>query len=132
MKFLKICFNTRKSYFHIQSIVNINIVFKLHDWLKSPNEQEIQSNVSLFKLELNLGVLVIILVRMFWVFGIDNTSSRHPDNHKNNSLILNDGPTNVMMIVLVRPKKRLLLMLQKEKWIFFEFALELWSQLLVC
>ena len=40
-------------------------------------------------------------------FGIDNSSSSHADNHKNNFLVPGDGPTLELMEILVHHKKNL-------------------------
>ena len=42
------------------------------------------------------------------IFGIDNSSSSHADNRKNNSLIPGDGPTLELMEILVYHRKNLI------------------------
>ena len=40
-----------------------------------------------------------------YFFGVDNSSSHHIDNLKNNFLVLGEGPTKVLMVILVQQKK---------------------------
>ena len=39
------------------------------------------------------------------IFGVDNSSSSHIDNPKNNFLVLGEGPTEGIKVVLVMLKK---------------------------
>ena len=39
------------------------------------------------------GVLVMTLLEILYFFGVDNNSSSHTDNWKNNFLALGEGPT---------------------------------------
>ena len=41
------------------------------------------------------------------IFGVDNSSSSHSDNHKNNILILDEGPTYVINGSFGSPEKKI-------------------------
>ena len=49
------------------------------------------------------------------IFGVDNTSSSHTDNQKNNFLVLGEGPTKDMSDRLVRQKRKLALTSVKQR-----------------
>ena len=48
------------------------------------------------------------------ILGVDNSSSFHSDNRKNNFLILGKGPTLELMEVLVHQRKKIVLTLMKQ------------------
>ena len=48
------------------------------------------------------------------IFGVDNSSSSHSDNHKNNCLILSEGPTYGINATFKSPEKSLVLILLKQ------------------
>ena len=49
------------------------------------------------------------------IFGVDNTLSSHADNHKNNLLVLGEGPTCGINGIFRLLKKTLTLTLVKQK-----------------
>ena len=63
------------------------------------------------------GVLIMTLL----IFGVDNSSSSHSDNPKNNVLVLGERPTCGINGRFGSPEKSLVLILLKQNKILFEF-----------
>ena len=52
------------------------------------------------------------------IFGVNNSSSSHANNRKNNLLVLDEADTLVLMKTLVHQRKRLILTLLKQRQSF--------------
>ena len=53
----------------------------------------------------NVFLVLIMAMLEMYIFGVDNSSSHHIDNLKNNFLVLGEGPTKVLMVILLQQKK---------------------------
>ena len=53
------------------------------------------------------------------IFGVNKCLSSHTGNRENNSLVLGEGSTTILIVVLVLQRKRLVLILVKERQTFY-------------
>ena len=53
------------------------------------------------------GVLIMNLLEIFIIFGVDNSSSSHSEDGKNNFLVLGQGPTYGVNWSFASPEKNL-------------------------
>ena len=67
------------------------------------------------------------------IFGVDNSSSSHTDNQKNNFWVFDEGSSTADINNSVGTAKvKIVLTLLKQTKIFFELSLKWWWKLFVC
>ena len=78
--------------------------------------------------------MLIWIARNVIIFGVDNSSSSHVDNCKNNFLILGLGPSYGINVSLVDQRKNLVLILLKQlqnfTWVYITMVIIVMSLLM--
>ena len=120
---------------YLTKIVNVYIVYELYTWPRNPTnnfkfknwlfgatnvvknsgkEKYVYSGFGITFDRAGSWSFGNDSARNVMIFGVDNSSSSHSDNRKNNFLILGEGPILELMEALDHQKKSLVLILVKQ------------------